>query len=495
MMSSMSSTLLQDLTLNTPLLAVSIGALLVMVLEVFLPPRWPRAEVAALSLLIGLVLSVRLTGSYLPGQTIFGGLLFADPFAAFVTFIILFGSLLSLIAGVNRLAVQGVESKGEYYALLLLATAGAIIFSTSAELITMFLGLETMSMALYCLCGSALMHRRSSEAALKYFLLGSFSSAFLLFGIALVYGATGTTMIADIPALLVDAHRMVLYFSMGLMLVGLAFKVGAAPFHFWAPDVYEGSPTQVTAYMATVIKAASIATALRVMWSMFGADIVFWSTAVWYIAVFTMVLGNLVALRQRSVKRMLAYSSIAHAGYMMVGLLATGDQFGGAAAILYYLVTYTVMTIGAFGVVMVVSEQHSEGPLPDDINRFNGLGYRKPVLAAAMSLFLLSMAGLPPGMAGLLGKIYLFSAAVKANYLGLTILGVLCSAVSCYYYLYIIVKMYFVEGAADDQRMVVGVPLASVLAICSAAVVLLGLFPSALYEKAAWMVQASQLVH
>jgi NADH-quinone oxidoreductase subunit N len=209
-----------------------------------------------------------------------------------------------------------------------------------------------------------------------------------------------------------------------------------------------------------------------------------------------MVVGNLVALRQRSVKRMLAYSSIAHAGYMMVGLLATGDQYGGAAAILYYLVTYTVMTIGAFGVVMVVSEPYMEDRFPDDINRFNGLGYRKPALAAVMSLFLLSMAGLPPGMAGLLGKIYIFSAAVKANYVGLTILGVLCSAVSCYYYLYVIVKMYFVEGAGgEERRMTVGAPLASVLALCSLAVVFLGLFPSALYEKAAWMAQVSQLMH
>jgi NADH-quinone oxidoreductase subunit N len=495
MMSSISPTLLHELTLSSPLLVVSLGALLIMILEVFLPSRWPRAEVAAVTLLISLALVIKTSAAYLPGQAIFGGIIFADPFSAFVSFIILFGSLLSLLAGVNRLTVQGVESKGEFYALLLLATAGAMIFATSAELITLFLGLEIMSMSLYCLCGSAIMQRRSAEAALKYFLLGSFSSAFLLFGIALVYGATGTTMIADIPAALANAHRMALFLSMGLMLVGLVFKIGGVPFHFWAPDVYQGSPTMVTAYMATVIKAASIAAALRVMWSMFGADIVFWSNAVWYIAVLTMVVGNLLALRQRSVKRMLAYSSIAHAGYMMVGLLATGDQYGGAAAILYYLVAYTVMTVGAFGVVMAVSDPHSDDPVPDDIERFNGLGYRKPVLAAVMALFLLSMAGLPPGMAGLLGKIYLFSAAVKANYIGLTIVGVLCSAISCYYYLYIIVKMYFVEGSkSEDRGAPVGASLASVLALCSIAVVVLGLFPSALYQKASAMVQISQLV-
>ncbi|NDC36783.1 MAG: NADH-quinone oxidoreductase subunit N [Proteobacteria bacterium] len=495
MISAMSPSLMQDLILNSPLIAVSLGALVIMILEVVLNERWPRAEVAAFFLLVALVLLVWNTPGFSPLRTSFGGMVFADPFAAFVTFIVLFGSVLSLIGGVNRLTAQGIESKGEFYALLLLTTAGAIIFSTSAELITMFLGLETMSMALYCLCGSAISQRRSSEAALKYFLLGSFSSAFLLFGIALVYGATGTTMIADIPAQLAGAHRMVLLLSIGLTIVGLAFKIGAVPFHFWTPDVYEGSPTQVTAYMATVIKAASVATAMRVLWSMFGGDIVFWSTAVWYVALFSMVVGNLVALRQRSIKRMLAYSSIAHAGYMMVGLLATGDQYGGAAAILYYLVAYTVMTIGSFGVVMAVSEPHMQDRFPDDINRFNGLGYRKPALAAAMTLFLLSMAGLPPGMAGLLGKVYIFSAAVKANYIGLTILGVLCSAISCYYYLYVVVKMYFVEGGTGEDRTIsVGLPLASVLTICCLAVIFLGVFPSSLYEKAAWTAQASQLL-
>ena len=492
----MSPTVLHELALISPLLVISAGGLLVMLLEVFLPPNWPRAEFSAVTLLASLLLLVVEAVGYTPNATLFSGILDADPFAAFITFVIILGSLLALMIGVQRLGVEGIESKGEFYALFLLATAGAIIFATSAELITLFLGLETMSMALYCLCGSAIGMRRSTESALKYFLLGSFSSAFLLYGIALLYGATGTTQIPLIPDLLGSADRLVLFFSMGLILVGLVFKIGGVPFHFWTPDVYEGAPTQVTAYMACVIKAASIAAALRVLWSVFGANIVFWSSAVWYIAFFTMVLGNIVALRQRSVKRMLAYSSIAHAGYMMVGFLATGDHFGGGAAILFYLVTYTAMTIGSFAIVMVVSEPFLQERFPDDINRFNGLGYRRPVLAAIMALFLLSLAGLPPGMAGLLGKVYIFSAAVKADYLGLAIVGVLSSAVSCYYYLYVIVRMYFVEGGEGEKGAVpVGVPLGSVLALCAAGVVLLGVFPSVLYEGASTVVQLSQLVH
>ena len=495
----MGSNLLSDLALAAPLLAVSFGALLIMILEVFLPSRWPRAETAALSILIGLALLVEQRLEFAPGKTLFGGFLFADPFAAFSTFVILLGSVLAVLVGMNRLQAAGIESKGEFYTLLLLATSGAIVFATASELITMFLGLETMSMALYCLCGSAIMQRRSTEAALKYFLLGSFSSAFMLYGMALLYGATGTTMIPLLPEALREADRMVLFFSMGLIIVGFAFKIGAVPFHFWAPDVYEGAPTQVTAYMATVIKAASVVATIRVLWSVFGSDLVFWSSAVWYLAFFTMVLGNIVALRQRSVKRMLAYSSIAHAGYMLAGMLATGDQYGGGAAILYYLVAYTAMTIGAFAVTMVISEPHQSDRFPDDINRFNGLGYRKPVLAALMTLFLLSLAGLPPGMAGLLGKVYVFSAALKANYLGLVIVGVLSSAISCYYYLYVVVRMYFVEGSSETQdektALNIGVPMGSVLALCAIAVILLGIFPSALYDTAAQMVQSSQLMH
>jgi len=373
-----------------------------------------------------------------------------------------------------------------------------MIFASSAELITMFLGLETMSMALYCLCGAALGRRRSAESALKYFLLGSFSSAFLLYGIALLYGLTGTTSIPAIAGSLAGADQSILFFSLGLMLVGLIFKLGAVPFHFWAPDVYEGAPTPVTAYMACVIKASAVVAALRVLWVGFGGQIVFWSGAVWLIAVLTMVIGNLAALRQRGLKRMLAYSSVAHAGYLLVAFLAHGVELGGGAAILYYLIAYTFMTMGAFAIVLSVTGQAS-GDQPgeklggdvlqsDDISRFNGLGYRRPVVAIVMSLFMLSLAGIPPGMAGLLGKVYIFTAAVKAQYVGLAIIGVLASAISCYYYLRVIVAMYFLEGESVTAPARVDASatpaFVGAVGVCAIGVVYLGLNPEPFYEFA-----------
>jgi NADH-quinone oxidoreductase subunit N len=272
------------------------------------------------------------------------------------------------------------------------------------------------------------------------------------------------------------------------MLVGFVFKIGAVPFHFWAPDVYQGAPTPVTAYMACVIKAAAVGAMLRVLWTSFPSDELFvvWSAAVWFIALITMVFGNLVALRQRSMKRMLAYSSIGHAGYIMVGFLAP-SSFGGGAAILFYIVSYTIMTLGAFGVVLAVSSNKSDDLAVDDLTRFNRLGYRSPVLAAVMSLFLLSLAGLPPGMAGFLGKFYIFNAAIKADFIGLSIIGVLCSAVSCYYYLRVIVAMYFVpetEAVGDESAPRMSVSLQGALAICGVMIILLGVFPSWLHEGA-----------
>lgn len=478
---------IKDLALVSPAIVVSAGALLLILLDSFIKRPWPRELFTCLVLLGGMFALQMFAPAFVSGSTAFNGLMYADAFSWFFTFLMLVGALLALMLGIHSLKQEGVESPGEYYVLLLISTVGAIIFSTSAELITLFLGLEMMSMALYCLCGAAIGMRRSSESALKYFLLGSFSSAFMLYGVAILYGLTGSTLIEQIAVTISKTDVTAMHFGMALLLIGFVFKLGAVPFHFWAPDVYEGAPTPITAFMACVIKASAVAATLRVLWTGFGQLVLFWSGAIWYLAVFTMVVGNIVALRQRSLKRMLAYSSIAHAGYILVGFLAPGVEFGGGAAILYYIVAYTVMTMGAFGAVLAVTSKYSSSHHPDDISRFNGLGFRSPFLGFAMSIFMLSLAGIPPGMAGLLGKVYIFSAAVKADYVGLAIIGVLCSAVSSYYYLRVIVAMYFVEADGAEPATVSrpSIPLLGALSLCIAAAVLLGLFPSALYNSAA----------
>ena len=485
----MSVSLANDVILILPLLVICVGSFLLMILEVTLPKDWPRALVTGGIILSALIVHVLQLELYQDGERAFSGLMYADPYASFLTFIVLISSILALLIGVGRLEQEGIESPGEYYALFLMSAAGTLIFCQAAELITLFIGLEIMSMALYALCGAGLTVKRSSESAMKYFFLGSFSSAFLLYGFAFLYGLTGTTVIPDIAMVIGTADQGIALLAVGLVLVGLAFKIGAVPFHFWAPDVYEGAPTPITAYMACVIKAASIGVALRVLWSGLGDLIQFWAGAVWLIAVLTMIIGNIVALRQRSVKRMLAYSSVAHAGYIMVAFLAPSAEYGGGAAILYYIIAYTVMTMGSFAIVTAISS--AKDARSDDISEMHGLGYRRPFLGVTMSIFMLSLAGIPPGLAGLLGKFYIFNAAVKADYVGLAIIGVICSAISCYYYLRVIVAMYFIEPATETRAIPpTGVLLGGTLSVCALASVLFGLFPASIYDGAAAVISS-----
>lgn len=483
-----SATLGNDLVLVLPVIIVSLGSLLILCGEAFIKGNWPKATVSALVLGLAALSGQVAALTSRAGGTLFGGFVYGDPFTLYMQLILLFGALLALLMGIDRLREQGIAASSEYYTLLLMATAGAMIFVAAAELITLFIGLEIMSLALYALCGSALSQRRSAESALKYFLLGSFSSAFLLYGIAILYGLARTTSIVALSSALGNLNGPMLYFGMGLLLVGLIFKIGAVPFHFWAPDVYEGAPTPVTAYMACVIKAAAFAAVMRVLWVGFEHVAPFWTGAIWIMSLLTMTLGNVVALRQRSVKRMLAYSSIAHAGYMMVAFLAPGAELGGGAAILFYLVAYTLMTMGAFGVVMVTTGAYSNHQAPDDISRFHGLSVVRPELAALMALFMLGLAGIPPGVAGLLGKFYVFGAAIKAHYTGLVIVAVINSAVSCYYYLRVIVAMYFIDPDPVEESLLprpMGIPMAGALAVCAVGVLLFGIFPSLLYDSAA----------
>lgn len=482
----MEASLASALKAASPFMILSGGAFLLLLLEVFLKGKWARGSVTAITLLVALGTSILVSGEFVQGQVAFAGTLYQDPFSWFFQVFFIMGTLLALLMMVDRLGAQKIEAPSEFYSLLLMSTAGASLFASAAELITLFLGLEIMSMALYCLCGSAVTVRGSTESALKYFLLGSFSSAFLLYGIALLYGLTGTTSIPDMAVSLGGmAGQPAVAFAIGLTLVGLIFKIGAVPFHFWAPDVYQGAPTSVTAYMSCVIKASAVAVTMRMLWIGFAPSEGVWSGVIWLVALLTMVVGNVIAVRQRNVKRMLAYSSVAHGGYLAVGFLARANQFGGGSAILFYLVAYTLMTLGAFAVLLLVSSTDADSPHADDISRFHGLSKTNPGLAAAMAVFLLSLAGIPPGMAGLLGKFYIFSAAVKSEFVGLAVVGVLASAISCYYYLKVIVAMYFLEPSEQTPgKISLSLPIGGLISACVAGVVLFGIFPGRVYTRA-----------
>jgi len=485
----------RDIWLVSPMIVLAIGSLLLLMLEVFIKERWPRAELTAILLFVSLFAITLVAPDIGSGGTIFYGTIYADPFSIYFSGLMIFGSLLVVFLGNGRLAREGIGSPGEYYSLLLMSLVGAMIFVSSAELITLFLGLEIMSMALYALCAFAINLRRSAEAGLKYFFLGSFASAFLLFGIALIYGLTGTTTISEIAPQLQVIEDPILYLAIGFFLVGLIFKIGGVPFHFWAPDVYQGAPTTISAFMATVVKVAAVGALLRIMWSIFGGEIYsVWVGAVWFIAALTMIVGNILALRQRSLKRMLAYSSIAHAGYIIAALLAPG-QFGGGEAILFYLVVYTLMTVGAFGVVLLSAPVALDSPQAieaDDITRLNGFARTQPVLAAIMALFMFALAGLPPGIAGFVGKFYIFHAVVQAEFVGLAIIGVLGSAVSCYYYLRVVVAMYFLPENSESGLDLPPVHTLAIgaLVVCAVGVIILGIIPAPVYSAAQFVIQS-----
>ena len=489
--------LIAELWAVAPMIILTVGALLMLVIDVFAKGSWPRAGLAYVTV-IAAMLSSLYPYDALPGGTAFYNAVYVDSLAQFICMLISGGSLLTLMIGARGLEGEGIESRAEFLSLFLMCGVGTMIFATAADLVTLFIGLEAMSLALYCMCGAAIRLKRSAEAALKYFLLGSFSSAFLLYGIALLYGLTGSTQLETIASRMSEIDGPIAYLAIGLLFIGFIFKIGAVPLHFWAPDVYQGSPTTVTAYMACVIKASAVVAALRTVWVAFGETTLIrggiavpvLSGAISIVAVVTMFVGNLSALRQRSMKRMLAYSSIAHAGYMLIAFLALGENFGGGAAVLYYLVAYMVMTMGAFGVVRLVAGQHAGDEMSDDIARFRSLGRRSPMVAALMSLFMLSLAGLPPGLGGLLGKFFIFNAAIQADYVGVVIFAVINSAISAYYYLRVIVAMYFDEDPhaesshGSEPALELAPAMAAALFFCALCSIALGAAPSAVHQVA-----------
>jgi NADH-quinone oxidoreductase subunit N len=379
----------------------------------------------------------------------FNRMVVQDNYSLFFKVLFLITAGLSILMSIRFLEREGFEY-GEYYILLLFATVGMMFMASAADLIIIFLGLETFSLAIYVLAGFFRTQPKSNEASLKYFLLGAFSAGFLLYGIALIYGATGTTNLKGIYEFVSKNHFLsdpLLLIGMALLIVGFGFKVASVPFHMWTPDVYEGAPTSVTAFMSVGAKAAGFAAFLRVFLYSMSSLQTDWVWILWVLAVLTMTLGNLVAIAQKNIKRMLAYSSIAHAGYILVAMVAASEV--STASILYYLLAYAFMNLGAFGVVILYGRKGEENILITD---YSGMASRYPLLAAAMAIFMFSLAGIPP-TAGFVGKFYIFSAAIKAGYIGLAIIGVLNSALSVYFYLRVTVMMYMRNPEKEQPRL------------------------------------------
>jgi NADH-quinone oxidoreductase subunit N len=457
-----------------PAAQVLLTGLVVLLRDLFIGERESKGMLAVLSL-VGLGLAageaVLLWGA---SESAFNESLVLDNFAIFFTLIFLLIAGLTILSSIQYVRQTGIH-EGEFYALVLFATVGMILMAGANDLIVFFLGLETMSLAVYVLAGIWRADSRSSEAAMKYFIMGAFATGFLLYGIALIYGAAGSTNLNRIAAYLAEQPREWPLYLVGggfLLLAGFAFKVGAVPFHFWVPDVYEGAPTPVTGFMSTAVKAAAFAAWGRILMHKLSPLDGDWVFPLWVIAIGTMTLGNLLAITQTSVKRMLAYSSIAHAGYLLIAVVV-GEEWGGLS-LMYYIVAYALMTVGAFAVLSFLAEGNNTRETYGD---FAGLGFKRPFIALAMAIFMLSLAGFPP-LAGFVGKFYLFRAAVNAGHLALAIIGVLNSLLSVIYYLRVVVAMYMEEGGAEGKSFGQAPYVYIAIAVALTGTIYLGILPA-----------------
>jgi NADH-quinone oxidoreductase subunit N len=404
---------------------------------------------------------------------LFSGLYVIDNFGTF--FKLLFLAILFLVSVVSLSYTTREEIDfGEYYSLLIFGALGMMVMVSSNNFITIFIGLEVMSLSIYILCGLMRDRLASVESSLKYFLLGSFATGFFLYGVALIYGSTGSIDIRAVKAAAMArslASNPLFITGMALLIVGFGFKTASAPFHMWTPDVYEGAPTSVTIFMATGVKAAAFAAFLRVFYTAFYPLFSDWSSVMWIIAVLTMSVGNIVALVQNNVKRLLAYSSIAHAGYILIAFV-TGDKVL-SASVLYYLLVYTFMNLGAFTVIIMLGRKEEEN---EDIDSYAGLATRHPFLALCMTIFLLSLTGIPP-LAGFAGKFYILSDAIKGGYYWLAVIGVINSAVAAYYYLRVLMYMYFKEPVKEIGAVSMSAAYTLPVLISVAAIIYMGIFP------------------
>ena len=452
-----------------PELVLSVFGMLIMVLDPLID-EYRAAKVLGGVALFGSLASLAAVffQAQNPGDA-FSHMVRVDSFSTFFHVVILAIVLLTVLASMEYLETQRIRA-GEYYGLILMGAAGMCLMSSAVELVLIFIALEISSIATYILAGFLRRDPRSSEASLKYFLLGSFATAFFLYGVAMIFGATGSTTISDISKALHTGYVPALtYVAVALMFVGLGFKVGAAPFHVWTPDVYEGAPSPVVGLMSTAPKAATFAVLLRIIFEA-GVPGTFW--LVWIAAVLSMTLGNLGALRQTSIKRMLAYSSIAHAGYLLVAFASAPAE--GIPSAMFYTAAYAAMNVGAFALIGHIA---SYGERYTAIDDYAGLGRRHPFIAAILTIFLLSLIGIP-ATGGFFAKFYVFSAALHANLVGLTMLGVINSAIASYYYLRVIVVMYMKEPQGEAIPLKpLSVGVTAVLVLSALATLYLGILP------------------
>ncbi|RYZ03601.1 MAG: NADH-quinone oxidoreductase subunit N [Myxococcales bacterium] len=499
----------------SPLLVVAIGALLLMLTEAFGKPASPEGygpgglvvdsgagragELGLGSAVVLFAGAIASLAVWMVGPDKFEKLdvllpyLVVDRFTLFFCFTLCLGGALSCLMAGGYLPEHKLE-RGEFFPLVMFSTVGAMALAASGDLLSLFIALETMSLGVYCLIGLRRTSARATEAALKYFLLGSFAAALMLFGGALLYGATGHTDLKGIGEAVGTIGKAgstvsptLVLVALALSIAGLAFKVSAVPFHMWTPDAYEGAPTPATSYMAVAVKSAAFAVLLRVLIVAFGDERLMswgagWPPVLALMAIVTMTAANVIAGRQDSVKRMLAYSSIAHAGYALVGVVAAMRSETGVASVLFYMMSYTVSTAGAFGALILCGRRGAEAVSYEDLA---GIGRRHPPAALAFSFFLLSLAGVPP-TAGFFGKFYVFSASIDAELYALTVIGLLNSILGAYYYLRVMVFMYMREpepGAPIATPMKSGM-VASALVIAAVFVIAIGVFPDTLLEMA-----------
>lgn len=463
-----------------PEVILSVAAMVLLLISVFVKSE-QKGYLALLSLIsVAITLAVTVSGWGHPAGG-FNGSVLQDNFAIFFKVVFLIATGMALLI-TDQYLIKMNCNQGEIYPLILLSTTGMMLMASATDLMTIFLGLELMSISLYVLAGFNRENSRSNEAGLKYFLLGSFSTGFLLYGMALVYGATGTTRISKIAEFIAQNGILLnsSWLIIGMLLIGtgFAFKVAAVPFHMWTPDVYDGAPTPMTAYMSVGPKAAGFAAFIRVLMVAFPDLKGDWTSVLWTLAVLTMTIGNITAIYQTNIKRMLAYSSIAHAGYILVGFTAANAV--GISGIMFYMLSYAFMNIGAFAILILAGKDGDERSTLDD---FTGFGLRKPMLGLVFSIFLFSLAGIPPA-AGFVGKFYLFSGAIQAGYIWLAIIGVLNSAASLYYYLRVMVYMYMKKPTEDFEWCTVTPTTAICLAVGVAGVLVLGVVPGYILQIA-----------
>ena len=457
-----------------PELVLIAFGMLIMLLDPLLPEHNDRRGLGILAF-IGALAATAITPLQAAYRgTAWFGMIQVDSFSIFFHLIVGFVASAVILASLEYLSVQRIRM-GEYYGLILLGSVGMMLMSSAVELVLIFIALEISSISTYILAGVRRRAAVGAEASIKYFLLGSFATAFFLYGVALIFGATGSTSIYPIASALRSGAPVLAYVAMALMFVGLGFKVASAPFHVWTPDVYEGAPAPVVALMSTAPKAAAFAVMLRIL---FAAAAPGWFWVVWCSAVLSMCIGNIGALVQNNVKRLLAYSSIAHAGYLLVAFAAAKDI--GISAAMFYAASYAVMNLGAFIVIAHLAGSNERYVTIDD---YAGLGRRAPVLAAMLSIFLLSLIGIPI-TGGFFAKFYVFSAALQSNLVGLTIVGVINSAVAAYYYLRVIVVMYMREPR--DEVPMASVPASVCFSVAAAAIVTiyLGVLPGRVLDYA-----------